>query len=183
MPYTRMFKTVTASILHRAPPDTTADEALDEEDEQSLSELVVSIINKRLRKLEGLRSGIRRLPLARRTLKTAPHADATRSDMTQNDTRSPITRLNSHQNFIMGKTCTAPESAILRGHRVTLDLVYDIHRCCCCCCCAATTCLTPFCDSAASMRIATQVLLAIVTSGDMLQFQVRLMRWRKLTML
>lgn len=176
MPYTRMFKTVTSSILHRAPPEMTSDEAVNEEDEESLSELVASIINKRLRKLEGLRTGIRRLPLARRTLKTAPHAEATRSDLTQNDTRSPITRLNSHQNFIMGKMCMErlPYRIDIWSPR-RLIRVYGVIW------------LLPrqmwLCDSAASMRIATQVLLAILTSGDMLQFQVRQMRCRELTML
>lgn len=126
MPYTRMFQTVTSSILHRAPPGTPADEKIDSEDEQPLAEIIASIINTRLRKLVGLRTGIRRLPLARRTLKTAPHAPAN-SELAQAEAlRPPITRLNSHQNFIMS---TFPLATL--GVRVILLEGTDAAMVCC----------------------------------------------------
>lgn len=109
MPYTKMLNTVTSSILHDVRPYQPADDTAtpDDQDEQPLADIVASIISQRLRKLEGLRTGIRRVPMARRALKTAPHW-ATNSDLAQSGALGPpITRLNSQQNFIMGRSCNA----------------------------------------------------------------------------
>jgi hypothetical protein len=96
-----MFKTVVAAVLKREGGNDMTSRSVDT---RPLDDIILSIINRRLSKLEGLRSYLRRFccafGLASGKTMSVMYLDPNQGASEQ--LRSPITRLNQQQRLVIG---------------------------------------------------------------------------------
>lgn len=101
VPKSRMFQTFISVVLQKRKSLTS--QGSYEDDGRPLNEVIDAIITRRLRKLEGLRAYLRHFLSygAQTNASTAFYVASTESP---SDTlRSPVTRLSTQQNFLIGK--------------------------------------------------------------------------------
>jgi hypothetical protein len=102
-----MFKTVVAAVLEREGGNDRTSRGVDT---RPLDDIILSIINRRLSKLEGLRSYLRRfccaIGLASGKTMSVMYLDPKQGSSEQ--LRSPITRLDQQQRVVIGAWLFVP---------------------------------------------------------------------------
>jgi hypothetical protein len=108
-----MFKTVVAAVLEREGGNDRTSHGLDT---RPLDDIIVSIVNRRLSKLQGLRSYLRRFccafGLASGKTMSVMYLDPNQGASEQ--LRSPITRLDQQQRVVIGAWLFVPAPHIAR---------------------------------------------------------------------
>lgn len=98
-----MFRTATCVILHKPLPSGLAT-ASEDNDERSIDDMVISIIHRRLTKLEGLRSYLRRVGFGCCNGSAQKQAVVVvdQTMLTAETIRSPVTKLSTQQSVVVG---------------------------------------------------------------------------------